>query len=156
MEIHINTKQMGRSGKTSKLYTIKFHKKDVNHSENYKIKYKYIMGEDLDSNNDVVYITLLDKNENIITDQISFSIALPTEIKNEDIKIYINEQLDKTESAIYEIKKVEKLITNLKPSLVNKKNYTISSEQVETITQYISKMLWKHQQVLIYGYYYYQ
>ena len=107
-----NSKQ---TNKTSKLYTIKFHKKDANHSENYKIKYKYIMGEDLDSNNDVVYITLLDKNENIITDQISFSIALPTEIKNEDIKIYINEQLDKTESAIYEIKnnRIEGIINNV-------------------------------------------
>ena len=110
-----NSKQ---TNKTSKLYTVKFAKKDVNHSENYKLKYKYIMGEDLDSNNDIVYITLLDKNKNIITDQISFSIALPTEITSEDVKIYINEKLDETESAIYEIKNntIEGIINNVTPN----------------------------------------
>lgn len=110
-----NSKQ---TNKTSKLYTVKFSNKNANHSENYKLKYKYIMGEDLDNNNDVVYITLLDKNKNILTDQISFSIVLPTEIKNEDINIYINETLDENKSAIYEIKNntIEGIINNVTPN----------------------------------------
>ena len=47
---------------------------------------------------------------------------------------------EKTDLVNAESKKVEKIISNLKPNLVNKKNYTISSDQVETITQYILKV----------------
>lgn len=114
----IDAPNSNQTNKTSKLYTVKFPKKNINHSENYKLKYKYIMGEDLDNNNDIVYITLLDKNENIITDQISFSIALPIEIKNEDVRIYINEKSDETEKVLYEIKNntIEGIINNVNPS----------------------------------------
>lgn len=92
-----------QTNKNSKSYTLKFSKKNVNTSENYKLEYNYVMGEDLDDNHDIVYINLLD-NENIIADQISFTITLHTDITNENIKFYINDKLDENELITYELK----------------------------------------------------
>ena len=47
---------------------------------------------------------------------------------------------EKTDIVNTESNKLESIITTLKPNLVNKKNYTISHEQVETIKGYISKV----------------
>lgn len=47
---------------------------------------------------------------------------------------------EKTDIVNTESNKLENIITTLKPNLVNKKNYTISNEQIETIKSYISKV----------------
>lgn len=47
---------------------------------------------------------------------------------------------EKTDIVNTESNKIENIITTLKPNLVNKKNYTISNEQLETIKSYISKV----------------
>lgn len=48
--------------------------------------------------------------------------------------------MKKTDIVNTESNKLESIITTLKPNLVNKKNYTISNEQLETIKSYISKV----------------
>lgn len=61
-------------------------------------------------------------------------------IKYEKNKQKLKQANEKTDIVNTESNKLENIITTLKPNLVNKKNYTISNEQLETIKSYISKV----------------
>jgi len=78
------------------------------------------------------------RNQDIPSDQMQNYQKMKKEYEKN--KQRLKQANEKTDLVNAESKKVEKIITNLKPNLVNKKNYTISSDQVETITQYISKV----------------
>ena len=78
------------------------------------------------------------RNQDIkITDMQNYNKVKKQYEKNKKLLEQANEKTDLVNKSGKEVKSI---ISNLKPSVVNKKNYTISQEQVKTINNYISNV----------------
>ena len=74
-------------------------------NETYTLSYYYNMGNDLESDNDIVFVNLLDGTLSTIPETFTFSITLPTEVDNKKIAFLKNGNLMKngTENISYSV-----------------------------------------------------
>lgn len=72
-------------------------------NETYTLSYYYNMGNDLESNNDIIFVNLLDGTLPTIPETFTFSITLPTEIDNKEIAFYKNGTLIKGGNINYDV-----------------------------------------------------
>jgi len=88
----------------SKTYEATIPESYVNTSETLFLSYDYNMGNDLDDENDIVFVNILDGTFVPLKDGISFVITLPTTVDAGDISFYVNEsKVTKEEIITYSV-----------------------------------------------------
>lgn len=84
----------------SKRYQIHFAPAEPYSSAAYVLSYDYNMGEDLDDDSDLVFVNLIDGTLDINSNEISFSLIIPTDIERDKVTFYENGKVIKDEKLI--------------------------------------------------------
>ena len=81
-------------------YEVKTLEKYEDLGKSISVTYSYNMGQDLDEKRDVVFISILDGSFTPVTNEVSFSIILPTPTEKENVSFYIDGVKVKDEESI--------------------------------------------------------
>lgn len=88
--MNFNSSEKSTIKENSKTYEVTIPESYVNASETIFLSYDYNMGDDLDNENDIVFINILDGTFVPLKDGTSFVVTLPSTVEKEDISFYVN------------------------------------------------------------------